>query len=89
MAKVDSHRPKIQAELQEKLNRPVSLGHLSLKLFPLEIKVEGFSIGEAPTFPQGRPFATADAVFVSAYYVGRLYGFRILLDDRALLRVSR
>jgi len=66
MAKVDSHRPKIQAELQEKLNRPVSLGHLSLKLFPLEIKVEGFSIGEAPTFPQGRPFATADAVFVSA-----------------------
>jgi glycosyltransferase involved in cell wall biosynthesis len=31
----------------------------------------------------------SDAVFVSAYYVGRLYGFRILLDDRALLRVSR
>ena len=63
---VDSFRPRIQAELQQKLNRPVTIGHLGLKLFPLSIKVEGFSIGESPAFPTGRSFATASNVFVSA-----------------------
>jgi uncharacterized protein involved in outer membrane biogenesis len=66
MGRVDSFRPAIQTELQQKLNRPVSIGHLSLKLLPLEIKVDGFSIGEAAPFPQDRPFATANTVFVSA-----------------------
>ena len=63
---VDSFRPRIQTELQQKLNRPVTIGHLGLKLFPLSIKVEGLSIGESPSFPTGRPFATASDVFVSA-----------------------
>jgi uncharacterized protein involved in outer membrane biogenesis len=65
MGKVDSWRPRIQAELQQKLNRPVSIGHLSLKLLPLELKMDGFSIAEASPFPQDRPFAKADSVFVS------------------------
>jgi len=66
LGQVDTWRPKIQAELQQKLNRPVTLGHLRLKLLPLEIQVDGFSLGEAPPFPQDRPFATASAVYVSA-----------------------
>ena len=63
---VDSFRPRIQAELQQKLNRPVTIGRLGLKLFPLSIKVVGLSIGESPAFPTGRAFATASDVFVSA-----------------------
>jgi uncharacterized protein involved in outer membrane biogenesis len=72
--KVDSFRPKIQAELQQKLNRPVTIGHLGLRLLPLEIRVEGFKIGEAANFPQDRPFATADTVFVSAGLFSLLRG---------------
>jgi hypothetical protein len=64
--RVDSYRPRVQAELQSKLNRPVTLGHLGLKLFPLSIRVDGLTIGEAPQFSTGRPFATANQVFVSA-----------------------
>jgi uncharacterized protein involved in outer membrane biogenesis len=66
MGRVDNLRPNIQTELKQKLNRPVSIGHLGLRLLPLEIKVENLSIGEGPSFPQDRPFATASAVFVSA-----------------------
>jgi uncharacterized protein involved in outer membrane biogenesis len=74
MGKVDNYRPGIQAELQKQLNRPVTLGHLSLKLIPLEIQVDGFSIGEAANFPQDRPFATASTVFVSASLFSLLRG---------------
>ncbi len=74
MGRVDSYRPKIQAELQQKLNRPVTLGHLSLKLLPLEIEVDGFSIGEATPFPQDRPFATASKVYVSAGLLSLISG---------------
>jgi len=64
--RLDRFRPKIQAELQNKLKRPVTLGHLGLKLFPLAIEVQGFSIAEDAQFARGRPFASARQVFVSA-----------------------
>ena len=72
--RADGWRPKIQAELQDRLNRPVSIGHLSLKLIPLELKMEDFMIGEAQGFPQERPFATASTVFVSAGILSLLTG---------------
>ena len=56
---VDRYRPRVQAELQSKLNRPVTIGRLGLKLFPLSIRVEGLNIGESPAFSTGRSFATA------------------------------
>lgn len=62
---VDSFRPKIQAELQTKLNRPVTLGHLGLRVIPLAIRVDGFSIGDDASFGSARPFATAAKVYVS------------------------
>ena len=71
---VDSFRPKIQAELQQKLKRPVTIGHLGLRLFPLSIKVEGFSIGDDPSFASAQPFALANQVFVSAGLFSLLSG---------------
>jgi uncharacterized protein involved in outer membrane biogenesis len=65
-ANVDRFRPKIQSELQTKLNRPVSIGHLGLRIFPLSIRVEGFSIGEDPSYRSAQPFAMASKVYVSA-----------------------
>jgi uncharacterized protein involved in outer membrane biogenesis len=44
----------------------VDIGHLSLRLLPLSIKVESLTIGDDPAFASGRPFAKAGQVFVSA-----------------------
>ncbi len=63
---VDRFRPQIQAELQRKLNRQVTLGHLGLRLFPFSVKIDSFSVGEDPAFSTGKPFAQAKEVFVSA-----------------------
>ncbi len=71
---VDHYRPRVQAELQNKLNRPVTLGKLGLKLFPLSIRVDGLTIGESPAFPTGRPFATADQVFIGVRFLSLLRG---------------
>ncbi len=65
VSNVDRYRPQVQAELQKKLNRPVTIGHLGLKILPFSIKVEDVSIGESPAFATGKPFATAGEVFVS------------------------
>jgi len=63
---VDRFRPQIQSELQRKLNRQVTLGHLGLRLFPFSVKVESFTIGEDPAFSTGKPFAQAGEVYVRA-----------------------
>jgi uncharacterized protein involved in outer membrane biogenesis len=65
MSKVDQYRPRVQAELEKKLNRPVTLGPLGLKLFPLSVSVDGLTIGESSAFGSSRPFATAKNVYVS------------------------
>ena len=62
---VDRFRPRVQFELQRKLDRQVTLGHLSLRVLPLSIKTEPFSIGEDPAFSTGKPFAQAREVFVN------------------------
>ena len=64
-ANVDHYRPQVQAELQKKLNRPVTLGHLGLRLLPLSVSIDGLTIGEDPAFSSSRPFATAKDVYVS------------------------
>lgn len=71
---VNRYRPQIQAELQQKLNRPVTLGTLSLRILPLSIKVNGITIGESPQFPSQRPFAVANRVYASASLLSLLRG---------------
>ncbi len=65
LSNVDKYRPRVQAELQKKLDRPVTIGQLGLKLFPLSIRANGLTIAESPVFPSSRPFATAKELFVS------------------------
>ena len=62
---VDRFRPRVQAELQQKLGRQVSIGHLGLHLFPLSIKADSLNVAEAPGFSSSRPFAVAKALYVS------------------------
>ena len=65
MSTIDHYRPQIQSELQSKLGRAVTLGPLSLHLFPLDVGIDGLTIGEDPNFASSRPFATAKDVAVS------------------------
>ena len=89
---VDSYRPRVQAELQKKLNRPVTIRRLGLKLFPLSIRVEGLTIGESPEFSAGRPFATANEVFVSASLFSLIRGnpeVKDLVLDKPQIELAR
>jgi uncharacterized protein involved in outer membrane biogenesis len=62
---VNQFRGRIQAELQARLGRPVTLGAMGLKLVPLAIRAESLAIGETPAFRTGRPFAAAKELRVS------------------------
>ncbi len=74
LSNVDKYRPSVQAELQKKLDRPVTLGHLGVRLFPLSIRVDGLTIGESPEFASGQSFATAKEVYISVGFLSLLSG---------------
>jgi AsmA protein len=63
---VNQFRGTIQKDLEKQLHRPVTLGNLSLSVFPLAIRVDSLSIGETAAFATGRPFATAKQISVRA-----------------------
>ncbi len=71
---VDKYRPRVQAELQQKLDRQVTIGHLSLRLFPLSIRAENVTVADAPAFQSPRPFATAKALYISVGFFSLLGG---------------
>jgi uncharacterized protein involved in outer membrane biogenesis len=62
---VNSYRGRIQAELQKRTGRVVSLGNMELKLFPFAFKVQNAVIGEDPKFPSTKPFAQASELLVA------------------------
>jgi AsmA protein len=71
---IDKYRPRIQAEAQEKLDRPVTLGKLTLHVFPLSVGIAGVTIGQAPGFPSQPPLATASNVSASVAFWSLLRG---------------
>ena len=62
---VNQYRGQIQAELQQRLNRPVQLGQMSLGVFPLRVEVENVIIGDDPSFHSTMPFAQVGQLNVS------------------------
>jgi uncharacterized protein involved in outer membrane biogenesis len=61
---VNRFHDRIQAELQQRLHRPVQLGQMHLRLLPPRFSVDQAIIGEDPRFGQG-PFATVQKLAVS------------------------
>jgi uncharacterized protein involved in outer membrane biogenesis len=61
---INSHRAEIQAQLQERLHRPVRLGAMSMG-FPLRVQVQNVTIGEDPRFRTSVPFANVGEMDVS------------------------
>ncbi len=62
---VNQYRAQIQSELQQRLNRPVQLGELSLGVFPVRIEANNVVIGEDPSFHSTTPFAQVAELDVS------------------------
>jgi uncharacterized protein involved in outer membrane biogenesis len=58
-------RPMLQAQLQQRLNRPASLGEMSLKLFPLAIRISDVVVGQPQGFVSQQPFLSTEQVYVS------------------------
>ena len=71
---VNRYRSQIQAELESKTGRPVSLGHMELKVFPFAFRVQDFVMGEDRAFPQTHAFAQAKEVYVSARLIPLIQG---------------
>src|SRR5947209_1287967 len=62
---INDYHAQIQSQLEKKLGRQVSLGPMSLSLFPPSFQVSNAVIGEDKNFNSSRPFATADKLSVS------------------------
>ena len=62
---VNQYRGQIQAQLQQRLNRPVQLGAMSLGVFPLRVEVKDVTIGDDPSFGSKVPFAQVGELDVS------------------------
>jgi uncharacterized protein involved in outer membrane biogenesis len=62
---INRYRPQIQAQLEKRLGRPVTLGEMNLGLFPPRFRVNNVSISEDPQFNTGKPFATAQQLSVA------------------------
>ena len=57
-------RPLIQVQLQQRLQRQVSLGDMQLKMFPLAVRVSGLTVGQPEGFTSAQPFLQASEVYV-------------------------
>ncbi|MBZ5492362.1 MAG: AsmA family protein [Acidobacteriia bacterium] len=65
---VNQYHGQIQSQLEKRLGRQVTLGNMSLRLFPPAFDVENTTIAEDPQFATNRPFATADKLAVSVKF---------------------
>ncbi len=62
---INQYRGQIQAQLQQRLNRPVQLGAMSLGVFPLRVEVKNVVIGDDPSFGSNIPFAQVGELDIS------------------------
>ncbi len=62
---VNKYRGQVQTQLQQRLNRPVQLGQMSLGVFPIRVEVSNVTIGDDPSFHSNLPFAQVGELDVS------------------------
>jgi uncharacterized protein involved in outer membrane biogenesis len=71
---VNKYRPQIQAKLEEQLQRKVTLGEMSLGLFPPRFTVQNVVISEDPAFKSEFPFTQAKQLDVRVSLLSLLSG---------------
>jgi uncharacterized protein involved in outer membrane biogenesis len=62
---INSYHDQIQAELEKKLGRSVSLGQMNLSLFPPSFRVQNAIIGDDKAFGSDHSFVAVDTLSVS------------------------
>ena len=62
---INEYHGQIQAQLQQRLNRPVQFGAMFLHVFPLRVEVNDVTIGDDPSFGSKIPFAQVGELDVS------------------------
>src|SRR5262245_7356921 len=62
---VNRYRSQIEAQLEQRLERDVTLGQITLSLYPLAFRVDNATVAEDPAFSSKRPFAEASTFLVS------------------------
>ncbi|MDX2152367.1 MAG: AsmA family protein [Bryobacteraceae bacterium] len=70
----NTFRPQIERLLTSRLKRPVKLGEIRLKLFPLGLSVSDVSVGESAEFASERPFVAAKSLELRAELLPLLRG---------------
>ena len=68
------YRGAIQADLEKRLGRTVTLGDMHLGLLPPRLRVRDLAIGDDPTFHDQKPFVQARDVDVSVKLLSLLKG---------------
>lgn len=61
----NSFRPQIQSALESSLKRKIDLGTLSLKFYPLSVKVNDVKVAEDDKYSSTIPFLTASEILVN------------------------
>ncbi len=62
---INQYRGEIQAQLQNRLHRPVQFGALSMTSFPVRVEVRNVTLGEDPRFRSNLPFAKIGELDIS------------------------
>ncbi|HLJ86096.1 MAG TPA: AsmA family protein [Candidatus Angelobacter sp.] len=65
---VNRYHGVIQAQLESRLGRQVSLGNMGLRVFPPSFSVENAVIAEDRNFDRGAQFASVETLFVSVKF---------------------
>ncbi len=80
---VDRYRPQVVARLQQETGKPVAIGRLTLHIFPrVAIRVDDFSMGNPPGFPQG-DFVKAREIS-AVVDAGALWDRRVVIESLTL-----
>ncbi len=61
----NSFRPALQAQMEQRLHRPVSVGGIQVKTFPLALRISDLVIGQPADIVSKLPFVEAKEVFVA------------------------
>ncbi len=68
------HREFIQSQIENQLGRKVTLGEMSLGLFPLRFQVKDTTVSEDPSIGQERPFISAGQLDIRVSFLPLLQG---------------
>ena len=61
----NSFRPALQAQMEQRLHRPVTVGGIQVKTFPLALRISDLRIGQPAGIVSKLPFVEAKEVFVA------------------------